>query len=160
MVVGRDSFLGDPLVRQAISFFRFLLHPQDLISLGVCLKAEAPTAPWVPKLLAAYRDMDKSLAVFTDLEKQYQQEPEAEALARFLALVQHYGPLIQKEKPAKLLESWIKDHDLAGVQSLEHLHHTAVLHPKMPGFLQNLVLGGERDVAVSYTHLDVYKRQI
>ena len=37
VVTGRDSFLADDMVRGTVGFFRYLLHPIDLLSLRACL---------------------------------------------------------------------------------------------------------------------------
>ena len=54
-----------------------------------------------------------------------------------------------KEKPWKLLDTWIAENGLAGEPEMGRLRSAAVLHKTMPEFLQNLALGQEGDVSRS-----------
>ena len=63
--------------------------------------------------------------------------------------LEKYEPAVRREKPEKLIASWIDDNQLSAVGSMELLLHTAMTHSAMPAFIRNLILGQEGDVARS-----------
>lgn len=156
VVAGREEFLAEKLVRQALAFFRFLLNPGDMASLLFCLQEEknAP-ADLAQKVLAGYAAGKKNLASFIKSMEEAQLPPEQEEQPRnfpggnFLEMVKKYAAVIHKEKAWKVIDVWIQDHGLSGSDSLAMLLHTAVMYDKMPSLLQNLVLGRESDVVRS-----------
>ena len=70
------------------------------------------------------------------------------ALLRWQALAAAYLPRL-REKPRKLLESWVTELGLAGSLPMEKLLNTAVLHGDLPSLLRTLDLGEEGDVTRS-----------
>ncbi|MDU4961678.1 MAG: UvrD-helicase domain-containing protein [Sporomusaceae bacterium] len=144
-VAGRGDFLSDPTVWQTVAFFRLLLNPGDLLSLRICLQA----AGYPPRLAKLFLD-DSAVAKSTDeLAGMLAALPNPPALdpANCLsARLRHYEPLVRVEKPARLLASWIDDNGLGGVQAMELLLNTSLVHVKMADFLENLAIGGESDI--------------
>ncbi|RGX55365.1 hypothetical protein DWV16_09080 [Anaerotruncus sp. AF02-27] len=69
------------------------------------------------------------------------QQPE-----KFKALAEIFQPLMEREKPQKLLERWISERELSGSPAMEKLLGIAVCHDGMASFLQNLAFGGEGDL--------------
>jgi len=60
-VAGRGKFLQEKPVRKALAFFRFLLNPGDLVSLGACLEAgDSYPAPVRQTILQHYAAGEKS----------------------------------------------------------------------------------------------------
>jgi len=150
-VIGRDDFLSDKPVREAIAFFKFLLNPGDLASLKVCLNAEsAYPADLKQKILETYAAAERNLSSLARVTERFQPLPHIPVQARkFVELLGKYEVLIHKEKPWQIIDSWIVDNALSGIKSMELLLNTSVLHKDMSSFIQNLVLGREGDVVRS-----------
>ncbi|MEL7608239.1 MAG: UvrD-helicase domain-containing protein [Bacillota bacterium] len=146
IVAGRDEFLADPEIRKAVAFFRFLLAPNDLVSLRVCLGSVAMCkGELLKEFLKRYAAAEKSIASFSAVAEGCL--PSAPAgLPDFLELLCKYEPLVSGAKPYELLESWIRDAGLQDAGCMEILLNMAVLHKGMRSLLQNLLLGQEGDV--------------
>ncbi|NSW90618.1 MAG: UvrD-helicase domain-containing protein [Firmicutes bacterium] len=151
VVVGRDEFLSDKLVREAIAFFRFLLNPGDIASLLVCLKAESIySADLNQKVLESYVAGEKSVSSLARIMEGIQLPLQKLGKSRnFIEMLRKYQPIINKEKPWKIIDSWINDNSLSGIRCMELLLNTSVMYNKMSSFIQNLVLGRESDVVRS-----------
>ncbi|NPV91023.1 MAG: UvrD-helicase domain-containing protein [Firmicutes bacterium] len=151
VVAGREEFLSDQPVRQAIAFFRFLLNPGDLASLLLILKADKScSADLNQKILEGYAAGEKSLASFTRIVEGVQlprEQPDHPGY--FLEMLKKYAAVIHKEKPWKIIDSWIQDNGWSGVHSMELLLNTAVMYDEMASLMQNLALGQESDVVRS-----------
>lgn len=146
LVAGRDKFLSDREVRRATAFFHLLLHPADLVSLRLCLK-EWGAGDRLRNILEDYAGSDQTVESLFRIAEGF---PADEKKPReFARLLRKYEPLVRKEKPQKLVESWIEDNGLQDVKSMELFSNVAVLHEKMPAFLQNLLIGREGDVVRS-----------
>lgn len=149
-VAGRDEFLSEPEVRRAIAFFQFLLHPEDLVSLRTCLKHTGlGQAEPAQKVLESYAAAGKSIAALDGILKDIGPSSVAGSFQALMELFQKYEPLVRKEKPWKLMESWMSDSGLSRSGCMEMLFNTSVMHDKMPSFLHNLVLGSEGDLVRS-----------
>lgn len=148
VVAGREEFLSDQPVRQAIAFFRYLLNPGDVASLLLCLKAEKSySADLSQKVLESYAAGQKNLAYLEKIMEGAQLSPDQPAqTGSFLEMLKKYAAVVYKEKPGEIIASWIQDHYLSGNRSMELLLNTAVMYDEMPSLLQNLVLGKESDV--------------
>lgn len=140
VVTGRDSFLADDAVRGTVGFFRFLLHPADLLSLRACLLTVLHCSPDTAQSLL---ECDWESRTETQLPASLRQEP---ALQRFSNVVQKYAPRVAKEKPFKLLQDWAEDTGLSEHTAVIKLLDAAVLYPDMPALLHSLSLGKEGDV--------------
>jgi len=150
LIAGRDEFLSDGEVRKAVAFFRFLLDPSDLISLRLCLKAwDICPNDRTQRLLDDYDKTDQNIASLLNLIEQL--PPSLGNRQKFTELIAEYEPLVRREKPQKLLESWISDNALDDVQNMQLFLNMAVLHEKMPELLQNLLLVRESDMVCSGT---------
>ncbi|MCG9967293.1 UvrD-helicase domain-containing protein [Pelotomaculum terephthalicicum JT] len=151
VVVGRDEFLADKLVREAMAFFRFLLNPGDIASLLLYLKAKnIYSADLNQKVLESYVAGEKSVPSLIRIMERTELPPhEPGKPQNFMEMLRKYEPVINKEKPWKILDSWINDNSMSGVRCLELLLNSSVMHNKMSSFMQNLVLGRESDVVRS-----------
>ncbi len=151
VVVGRDEFLSESLVRKAIAFFRFLFNPADMATLLVCLKADkADPADLAQKVLGRYAAGEKSIAALAGVVEGIQLPPQKPGgLRNFMEMLKKYEPAVHKEKPWKIIDSWINDNSLSGVRCMELLLNTSVMYDEMSSFIQNLVLGRESDVVRS-----------
>jgi len=151
VVVGRDKFLANKPVREAVAFFRFLLNPGDMASLLVCLQAEnIPSADPHQKVVEKYLAGEKSVSSLARIMEETQRARLKPGSTRnFPEMLRKYEAIIKKEKPGKIIDSWIKDNDLSDVRSMELLLNTSILHNEISSFLQNLVLGSESDIVRS-----------
>ncbi len=151
VVVGRDQFLSDKPVREAIAFFKLLLNPGDIASLRVCLNAEGLyPADLSQKVLEIYAGAEKSVASLAKIIEGIQLPPHIPDKPLHLAeVLRKYKGTINKEKPYKIIDAWINDNNLSGIRSMELLLNTAVMHDQMSSFIQTLVLGRESDVVRS-----------
>jgi uncharacterized protein (TIGR00375 family) len=142
IVAGRDDFHSDPQVINALSFFRFLLNPEDILSLRACLSPSVEPSV-IAAILESYSVAEKNVASLAALLDNTGVSPAFDTSA---ALFQKYAALVHKEKPCKLLEDWMRDNALTGVEPMEMLVNTAVMYPDMSAFLRNLAIGQEGDV--------------
>lgn len=150
-VLGREEFLADKPVREALAFFKFLLNPGDLISLSECLKADYTGLKEMNlKILDRYAAGEKGLSFLKQLLTEEAIPPATlSSFPKFIDLLEKYEPAVRREKPEKIIASWIDDNQLSAVGSMELLLHTAMTHSAMPAFIRNLILGQEGDVARS-----------
>jgi len=151
VVVGRDEFLSDKPVREAMAFFRFLLNPGDIASLLLCLKAQNISSVELDqKVLEGYAAGEKSVSALLKMMGGAKLPPHIpDKLRNFMEMLTKYEPIINKEKPWKIMDSWIRDNSLSGMRCMELLLNTAVMYGEMSSFIQNLVLGRESDVVRS-----------
>ena len=114
VVAGRDEFLADKPVVETLAFFRFLLNPGDIASLLVCLKAESTCpANLRQKVLESYLGAEKSISSLAKIWEGAQMSPsQTDRPWNFIAKLRKYAALINKEKPWKIIETWINEHNL------------------------------------------------
>ncbi len=151
VVVGRDDFLAEKPVREALAFFKFLLNPGDIASLLLCLKAQslyssALNLAVLNRYGAGKKDIPALEKLLTDT--QGLRNPAGD-LQGFLAMLRKYEPVILVEKPWRIIDWWIGDNNLSGIRCMEQLLHTSVTHNEMAAFIQNLALGRESDIVRS-----------
>ncbi|MEZ4357240.1 MAG: UvrD-helicase domain-containing protein [Eubacteriales bacterium] len=145
---GRDEFLSGLEVRKTVAFFRFLLNPEDTLSLRLCLKEwYACTGDSIKQLLDGYEKEGKSVATLLKLIDGLPSS--LENLKGFSELLLKYEPLVLKKKPKELISSWIDDNGLNEDKDMQLFLNMAVLHEKMPSLLTNLLIGKESDVVYS-----------
>lgn len=148
VVAGRDDFLIEAQVREAVAFFRFLLNPEDLVSLRNCLKnAGIRQAGVIQKIMEAYAAGEKSIAALDETLKNIScGDGNLQALMeRFWK----YAPLVHSEKPWKLMERWIEEGGLSESGCMQMLFNTSVMYDQMASLLHNLMLGRESDLVRS-----------
>ncbi|WP_235814563.1 UvrD-helicase domain-containing protein [Propionispora sp. 2/2-37] len=150
-VIGRDDFLSDKLVREAMAFFKFLLNPGDCISLLECLKASRIYSSELnlnilERYVAGKKGVSALEKLLTEIPLPLNKSGDPE---KFVEMLQKYEPIIHKEKPWKIIDSWISDSNLSGIRSMELFLHTAVTHKDMSSFIQTLTLGRESDIVRS-----------
>ena len=150
-VAGREEFLADKPVRQAMAFFGFLLNPGDMASLLLCLtEAKNGSADLSQKILESYAAGEKSLASLARIMEEAQLPlGQSDQLRGLLEMMRKYTAIIHREEPWKIIDSWINDHNLSGSNSMQLLLNTAVMYDEMPSLMQSLVLGRESDVVRS-----------
>lgn len=147
VVAGRDEFLFEPEVQRTLAFFRFLTNPGDLLSLRTCLRAwGACQEELAQKILAAYTAADQTLPSLEAILNQLGPDCTPDQLSELRRLFRKYEPAVCQEKPGALIETWMNDNQWQDIRCLDMLLHTALLHDEMLPFLQNLVLGQERDI--------------
>lgn len=151
VVAGRDEFLAERSVREALAFFKFLLNPGDIASLLMCLKANNSYSPEVSRtVLNNYAAGKKDIPT---LAKLLAETPEAFSETgdspHFIDMVERYASVIHTEKPWRIIDSWLGDNNLSGVRCMELLLHMSVTHDDMSSFIQNLALGRESDIVRS-----------
>ncbi|MCI1990870.1 MAG: UvrD-helicase domain-containing protein [Oscillospiraceae bacterium] len=146
-VAGRGDFLSDREVRKAVAFFRFLLDPADILSLRLCLKEwKICSGGPLQKVLADYAGSDHGVSALLGIAEHVSA---GEGLQKFSDLLRKYEHPVRDEKPQELIESWVCDNKIQGVQSMELFSAMAALHSNMPDLLQNLLLGRDADVVRS-----------
>lgn len=147
VVTGRDSFLADDMVRGTVGFFRYLLHPADLLSLRACVLTvlHCPSGA-ARQLLECCREAETGTLLSEELPAPLLSEP---GLRHLSDLLQKYTPRAAKEKPLKLLTDWAEDTGLSEHAAIARLLDAAVLQPDMPALLNSLSLGKEGDVVRS-----------
>jgi len=148
VVAGRHDFLTDPDVRKTLAFFRFLLHPNDTLSLKACLESFGQPKKQVETVLSAYAASGKSVAKLAAAL-----EHAAPDLVSGTPLtgerLTEYARAVRKEPPDKLIERFMQDGALDGTREMELLLNTSVTYDGMADFLDSLALGRERDVTRS-----------
>ncbi len=145
-VAGRESFFTDCAVQHALSFFRFLQNPEDLLSLNICLKGFSLPDEQIQMVQKQYEKAEHNAAALCFLIRD---NFDGEGWAFLLRLLETYEPLCAKGKPAKLLEQWMGDNGLSQSVAMEKLLSVAVMHSDLASLLQNLALGKEADVVRS-----------
>ncbi|OPX90664.1 MAG: ATP-dependent DNA helicase PcrA [Pelotomaculum sp. PtaB.Bin104] len=105
VVVGRDEFLSDKLVREAIAFFRFLLNPGDIASLLLCLKAESIYSPDLnQKVLESYVAGEKSVSSLARIMEGTHLPPHKPGKPQnFIEMLRKYEPVINRRPVPHLL---------------------------------------------------------
>lgn len=138
VVSGRGDELDDPAVQGALSFFRFLLNPQDTVALAVSLRLVWNcTAEQAARAVAACGTAADSAALNNLLRN-------AGCPPDFSADFEKYLPAVQTEQPEALLGEWAEEHGKNG--AVEHLLGLSAFHPTMSGLLDALTLGEEADL--------------
>ncbi len=148
VVAGRDDFLMEAEVREAIAFFRFLLNPEDLVSLRNCLKnAGVRQTDIVQNIMEAYAAAEKSISALDAVLNGIASG--TGALHLLTERFRKYEPLVRSEKPWKLMGLWMEDGGLSESKCMQLLFDTSVMYNTMPSLLHNLVLGRESDLVRS-----------
>ncbi len=145
VVAGRDAFLLEPEVREAAACFRFLLNPEDIVSLRNCLKHAGIRGSDLVQVIAGYAAAEKSISALEGILSSISTEssrPFQVLLARFRT----FGPLVRSEKPQKLMERWMEDGGLSASGCMQMLFNTSVMYENMASLLHALVLGRESDL--------------
>jgi uncharacterized protein (TIGR00375 family) len=116
VVAGKEEFLTEKLVRGTICFFKYLINQEDKIACRMCLK-----------LLWSLSENDISNAVVT-------------------ALAEKYLPRLKRQRPQKLLLSWMEDMNLTDNEAIGKLVGMSMFYKTMPQFLEALAFDGESDL--------------
>ena len=131
-VAGREDYLSAPCVRQAVAFFRMMLHPWDRAALHALLGS-------VPVEIRPDDSMESACMQLRALGS------EAENLAE---RIQTFAKWIKKEKPKKLMERWRKALAIpADDAHFAKLISAASASDDLSDFLENITLGEEGDVS-------------
>lgn len=141
-IIGRESFLEDRLVRQALAFFRVVAEPADAFHFFRVLAAgrfrtgrqaltrlrQIVTASRVPAWVAAG-----------------QLEDEIQELHDFRQAVENYRGLAGSRPPEELLARWVAENGLEGQEPLLRLLRVAARFPDLPSLLAGVTLAEEAD---------------
>lgn len=149
VVAGREDFLRHDKVRGLTCFFQFLSEPDDLTALAVCLKL----------LFSCPEDLSESLQRFLSSYQGYSLPKKLELLENeyrnvgvltvSLPLFRSIYPLLEKKKPAKLLETAALELSLEQEPAVQKLLNTASFYSKTSELLAQLILGQESDLTRS-----------
>lgn len=145
VVSGREDFLQDPRVREALCAFRCMTQPGNSWALQVCLRAQKRAKKHeVEALMQAWTQMDatQDWQARIALMRAQADEKYHACLDALLAL----APRVQSEKPVALLQAWQQRMGYPRGEGLKKLEQMAQLHTDMPTFLQTLLLGQESDL--------------
>ncbi len=142
VVSGREDYLDDEQVRGILGFFRFLLNPGDTFSLRACLlHLWGYPELLADRLLPLCRDAEDLAGVRRTIEES---GADTSSLTPFWEAAEIFLPLLEKEKPSKLLERLWVGREMT--EAVERLEQAAALHSGLPEFLRTLLLGQEADV--------------
>ena len=75
--------------------------------------------------------------------------PPSDVSAQWEVLSGQYVATVKKHKPHVVLDTWMADRELRGMEAMEKLRNMSVFYPRMEDFLQNLTLGTESDLTRS-----------
>lgn len=138
-VAGREDTLADPQVRRAVAAFRWLLHPEDQLSLRVLLGTAGPET--ARKLAAAPENTENAAALAAALRR------EGRAAGNRLAeVLEALAPAVKTGKPLKLLEDWVQNLELEESAAFQRFLHMAALHERMEELLWTVETGTDADV--------------
>ncbi|MBU5449073.1 UvrD-helicase domain-containing protein [Acetivibrio sp. MSJd-27] len=149
-VSGREDFLEEESVRGILSFFSHLLHPEDVLSLKVCLKT----------LMDGSEDMIQRFPIHVFREVQtaeecYQKLPlsfqEDRAVEKWHRLAIRYLPMLEQERTQKLIAGFAAELAIDENPSVVRLINMACFFEDPADFLLNLKLGRESDLIRSGT---------
>lgn len=146
-IVGRDDFLEEETVKAAISFFRFLIQPQDVLSLSVYLReiegyTEEDNQVCI-KLVKQINIVKWTEKILASLEAELQK---VGIMQQWTEKIRYFYPKIKKERPQSLIEEWSQKNGLEEKEELRKLECMAVFYKDMKAFLQNLLFGQEGDI--------------
>ena len=140
VITGREDYLDNDGVRSVLAFFRSLTEPRDTAAVGTALRLLwGCPADLIQKAQAACAEM----AVF-DPEKLHELSTDCGYLAAWLQRAEQWLPLVQKEKPRRLIEQWESAYGTS--EALAQLRGMAVFHKDFPSLWKTLALGEEDDL--------------
>ena len=140
IISGREDFLDDGSVRGMLAFFRTLAEPRDAAAVETALRLlwDCPM-DLIGKVQAACADMP----VF-DPDALRGLPADCGYLSLWLAQAEEWLPLINREKPRKLIERWESKYGASA--ALARLRDTAVFHKDFHSLWITLALGQEADL--------------
>lgn len=146
-IVGRDDFLEEETVKAAISFFRFLIQPQDVLSLSLYLReiegyTEENNQVCI-ELVKRIKIVKWTEKILASLEAELQK---VGIMQQWTEKIRYFYPKIKKERPQSLIEEWSQKNGLEEKEELRKLECIAVFYKDMKAFLQNLQFGQEGDI--------------
>ena len=140
LICGQDDFLDADEVRGALAFWRFLLDMHDAAALQTALRllwdCPADLMEAACRACAALQSFDAD-----SLRACVRGHARLEA---WLERAEEWRPLVEREKPRKLVERW--EAQYGSTPALEHLRNTAVFHSGMRELWNALALGQEVDL--------------
>ena len=144
VVAGKDDFLWEEPVQGILGFFRFLLHPEDRLSLEVSLEILFHC----PKdAVLSLSDNAANILKNASLPQQVlPQLEDSEPIARFVSAVNTFLPRMPKSDPQSMIQELAQATGLADSASIQKLLEMAESYHRMSEFLHSLMLGQERDL--------------
>ncbi|KYH31505.1 UvrD-helicase domain-containing protein [Neomoorella mulderi] len=149
-LVGRESFLEDRPVREALAFCWCLVNPEDDFHIYRCLGA----GPFGQdkRDIALVRETARQMhcPAWQAIERLTAGEASPGAAARkgllaFRNAVETWRTIMRQEPPERLLARWLEEHNLQGVASMNRLMRVAARFNDLSAFLRGVVLAGEAD---------------
>ena len=143
IVAGRASFISDSVVRDCLSFFRFLTNPADAAALRRAMRSfECPTAEII-RLHNSYKGCaQKSVAGLKRLAEKLKITEADE----FFSLAATLAAKVRRDKPEKLLRAYTAARFLDGNEALEQLVQAAPYYDHMADMLEAAISGEEIDI--------------
>lgn len=120
IVTGRDEFLNERTVRGSISFFNWLVKPEDEAARRICLK-----------LLWNVSEDGR---------------PHKKSMENFEAMREQYLSKMKREKPESVVNSFMEAMGLVEDEPMKKLVSMAMFYKTMPEFLEGLTFGKESDL--------------
>lgn len=146
-VVGQKTTLEAGAVREFLSFFRYLLHSEDLFLFRTVLHT--------PRWGFSRSEIEQVLHALSTLSRQPQTGDLAEApglpeqltnkLRQFQAVAEYYRSKLELKNQA-LLEDWMLRMDLTGNEELEHLQRIGEQYKNVREMLEFFPLAQEADI--------------
>jgi uncharacterized protein (TIGR00375 family) len=149
-LVGRESFLEDRPVREALAFCWCLVNPEDDFHIYRCLCAGFFGQD--KRDIALVRETARKMhcPAWQAIERLTAGEASPGAAARkgllvFMNAVETWRTIMRQEPPERLLARWMEEYNLQEVASMNRLMRVAARFNDLSAFLRGVVLAGEAD---------------
>ncbi|OIQ58747.1 ATP-dependent DNA helicase PcrA [Moorella thermoacetica] len=138
-IVGRESFLEERPVREALAFCRCLVNPEDDFHLLKYLGSGAAGAGEEVAKRVRETALKRGVPAWLVIREL------AGELQNFISSLEAYRAALDKQSPAELLARWAGEHGLLDEPSINRLLRVAERFPDLSAFLRGVVLAGEAD---------------
>ncbi|CEP66936.1 Polymerase/histidinol phosphatase-like [Moorella glycerini] len=149
-LVGRESFLEDRPVREALAFCWCLVNPEDDFHIYRCLGAGPFSQD--KRDIALVREIARQMhcPAWQAIERLTAGEVSPGAAVRkglqaFRNAVATWRTIMRQEPPERLLARWMEEYNLQGVENMNRLLRVAARFNDLHAFLRGVVLAGEAD---------------
>lgn len=147
IVVGRENILEKETVQGIVGFFRFLLYPQESLSLKCAMKAVGHIPADLVESFACKWEKETAGPTWEERMQRVETEfSDVESVARWMEAMKRYHPKVTTGRPQKLIGEWVQEYGLPPSDEIEKLQNMAVFYTSMEEFLENLLLGQESDI--------------
>lgn len=144
-VVGKESFLDDPIVRGTICYFRFLQNPADSLSFTQALsllwgltetESEETAKEWAAIGITPFPDR---------IEQIQEHSVQKEKLKEFFYLSRLFYPKVSRLSPQTLFEEWIAQTGYMKKKALTQFVNLSASHQTLQSLFETITLGKEAD---------------